>query len=611
MKIAVCIKWVPVVARMKFDTETKRIVREGVPSEVNPYDVLSLQRAVELKESHGAEVTVYTMGPPQARDGLVRCLAQGADRAIHLLDGAFAGSDTLATSRALAAALAKEPYDLILFGYFSVDAETSQVGPEVAELMGLPQVTAASKLDIVDDSTLRIERALDEGTEVVEVTLPAVVTAAEGIAEEVFPSRDAIKEAADAEIPVLTAADIAADASGFGQEGSPTWVSEIRITESTRETQVIEEVPVEQAAEQVVAYLKDHGILDPSRRGARLERTLAPAPVRAPGEGGVWVVAELGSNGVLEVVRELLGAAQPIADAVKGPVTAILMGGPDCGRYAAELAHHGADVVAIAAAEHLSIYSTDACAPTLANAIERHRPYAVLVPSTPNGRDLAARVAARLKLGLTGDCIGLEVDDQGRLVQLKPAFGGNIVAPIFSKTLPNMATVRPGLLDALGPNTGRVAATVTLDVPPVDGSRVRHLETRAASVSDVADLDGAWSIIGIGMGVGGSDSLAELAPLKQLLGAEFGCTRDVVDAGWMPRQLQIGLTGRTVAPDLYVGVGLRGDFNHFVGLQRAGAIVAVNNNRRAAVFRVADVAVLADWREFIPALVDALRPELA
>ena len=143
MNIAVCVKWVPVVARTKFDPETKRIVREGVPSELNGYDVLSVQRAVELRESQGGEVTVYTMGPPQAREGLTRCLAMGADRAVHLVDPSFAGSDTLATSRVLAAALAMGNHDLIMFGYFSVDAETAQVGPEVAELLGLPQITGS------------------------------------------------------------------------------------------------------------------------------------------------------------------------------------------------------------------------------------------------------------------------------------------------------------------------------------------------------------------------------------------------------------------------------------------------------------------------------------
>src|SRR5439155_20344161 len=141
MRIAVCIKQVPVVSAMAFDPETKTLKRAGVPTEVSSFDVRALLKAVELKTTHGGEVVVLTMGPPQARDALVECLALGADRAIHLCDRACAGSDTLATARALALLLQREPFDLILCGRNSVDAETGQVGPEIAELLDVPQIT--------------------------------------------------------------------------------------------------------------------------------------------------------------------------------------------------------------------------------------------------------------------------------------------------------------------------------------------------------------------------------------------------------------------------------------------------------------------------------------
>ena len=146
MKIAVCIKQVPVVSMLKFDNETRRVVREGVPNEVNPYDVLALSLATRLSQEHGAEVVALTMGPPQASDALVQALAMGADRAVHLNDRTFAGSDTLATSRALALALEREQPDLVICGRNSTDAETGQVGPEIAEMLGLPQITAVSRL---------------------------------------------------------------------------------------------------------------------------------------------------------------------------------------------------------------------------------------------------------------------------------------------------------------------------------------------------------------------------------------------------------------------------------------------------------------------------------
>ena len=307
------------------------------------------------------------------------------------------------------------------------------------------------------------------------------------------------------------------------------------------------------------------------------------------------------------VTHELLAAAQPVADAVGGPVVAVLMGGGDADRHAGELGAAGADVVAIAAGDGLAGYSTDAYAATLTAAIKEREPYAVLVPSTPNGRDLAARVAARLELGLTGDCIGLEVDGEGRLVQLKPAFGGNVVAPILSSTLPNMTTVRPGIFAAFQPDPSRAPAIVELDVVVPDLVRVRTVEMRPAPDGDAADLDAAWAVVCVGMGVGGPEHIAELDELRDVLGARYVCTRDVADAGWLPKQLQVGLTGRSIAPALYVGIGVRGDFNHVVGIQRAGTIVAVNNNHRAPFFKQADVGVLGDWQDFVPALVRELR----
>lgn len=608
MNIAVCIKWVPVVARMKFDTETRRIVREGVPSEVNNWDIVAVQRATELRAEFGGTVTAITMGPPQARDGLARCIAQGADNAVHINDRALAGSDTLATSRALAAALRREPYDLILFGNFSVDADTGQVGPEVAEMLGLPQITGASKLDAVNATTVRVERNLDDSVETLEVTLPAIVTVADGVASDTFPGREALTAAKERDIPELTIADLGLTPADVGADGSPTWVEEIRIQENTREPLIIEEIPAADAAAQVVAILKERGILDPALRAPR-DLTPAPSAARPAVGKAVWVVAELGPDGPRPVTHELLAGAQPVADAIDGHVAAFLMGPPGISGAVPDLVAHGADSVLIAEDERVAEYSTDAYAATLTRAIERDQPYAVLLPSTPNGRDLAGRVAGRLGLGLTGDCIGLEVDAEGRLAQLKPAFGGNIVAPIYSKTLPNMATIRPGILEALAPTAGRDGAVRQIDVPPTE-QRVRRLDVRPVDVTDVADLDAAWAIIGVGMGVE-ADGMSELTPLRDLLDARYVVTRDVADAGWMPRQLQVGLTGRSVAPNLYIGVALRGDHNHMVGLQRAGILVVVNNNRRASIFRGGvDVAVLADWHEFVPALTEALRAEL-
>src|SRR5882724_4592721 len=229
MKYAVLIKQVPNVSEMQFDPQTRRLRREGVRLEVSSFDVRALIRAVELRAETGGEVTVLTMGPPQARDALIHCLALGADRGVHLVDPAFAGSDTLATARALALALRREGFDLVLCGRSSVDAETGQVGPEVAELLDIVQITAARRLTIdVGRRRLRAERETDGGFEAVECVLPALVSAAEDLAAERFPKR-ADKEAAKTKpIIEVTAKDLSDDLSRFGVAGSPTRVEGIR-----------------------------------------------------------------------------------------------------------------------------------------------------------------------------------------------------------------------------------------------------------------------------------------------------------------------------------------------------------------------------------------------
>ena len=196
MKIAVCMKYVPIVARIQFDYEAKTIIRDGVPSEVNPFDLLGLVRAVELKESPEDQVVVISMGPPGATEGLTNCVALGADRSVLISDRALAGSDTLATSRTLALALQRERPDLIICGRNSADGDTGQVGPETAELMGLPHISHVKKLDLSSDrKSVFVERITDEGTQTFECDLPVVICVTEGVAPELYPNQDQMSRA--------------------------------------------------------------------------------------------------------------------------------------------------------------------------------------------------------------------------------------------------------------------------------------------------------------------------------------------------------------------------------------------------------------------------------
>src|SRR3989441_4186219 len=240
MRIVVCVKWVPALGSLRFATGTRRLVREGVRGDVSSFDLRALGAAVALRAVHGGEVVALTMGPPGARDGLVECLALGADRGLHLADLLLAGSDTLATARALAAVLTREAPDLVLFGRASTDAETGQVGPEVAELLDLPQVTGARRLEL-DPAvhTFVAERETDEGFETVTGPLPAVVTAAEDLAEERFPTKAERQAAAARPVTTFGAAEVGLAPDDVGAEGSPTWVAGIEHVPSTRRNEML------------------------------------------------------------------------------------------------------------------------------------------------------------------------------------------------------------------------------------------------------------------------------------------------------------------------------------------------------------------------------------
>jgi electron transfer flavoprotein alpha subunit len=231
--------------------------------------------------------------------------------------------------------------------------------------------------------------------------------------------------------------------------------------------------------------------------------------------------------------------------------------------------------------------------------------WAVLVPSTAWGREVAGRAAARLGAGLTGDAVDLEVVD-GRLVAWKPAFGGQLVAAITASSPVQMVTVRSGVLASLSPRSA-IAEVRTLATKPRDRIRV----VGRARDDDLDVLAEARVVVGVGQGGLSPDDYRLLDPLLGALGAELGATRKVTDKGWLPRARQIGITGRTIAPRLYVALGTSGKFNHMVGVRRADTILAVNHDPEALVFDAADIGIVGDSLEIATLLAAELTRTLA
>ncbi len=262
MKIIVCIKQVPEITEVKIDPETHTLVREGVPSVLNPFDEFAVEEALRIREKHGGEVTVMTMGPPQAREALVKCLAMGADKGVLLTDRAFAGADTWATAYTLALAIRKMEYDIIFCGKQAIDGDTAQVGPELAENLGIPQITFVKKVEI-DEKTRKItaHRETEEGYAVLECRLPALLTAIKGLNEPRLPTLMGIMNANKKEIKSVTAADLNVAPEQLGLKGSFTEVVDIFAPEPRGKGIVITESDPSNAAKKIVDFLKAKAIV--------------------------------------------------------------------------------------------------------------------------------------------------------------------------------------------------------------------------------------------------------------------------------------------------------------------------------------------------------------
>jgi len=591
LRIAALVKQIPAFEEMSLGPDG-RLRRDGVDLEMNAYCRRAVAQAVQLAAADGAgAVTVMTLGPPSAEDTLREALCWAAARGVEatgvlITDPAFAGSDTLATAKALTVALRRVgPFDLILFGRNSVDADTGQVGPEVAELLDLPFATAVHDLTL-HGTRLELRCEHDDGWVRLRTTLPAVFSCAERLIEPCKSEPADRARVPDDRIRRLTTADLGA--GPWGADASPTRVGRTRLHDVPRERRVLRG-PLDDQVHDAVAALRARGALT-----GEVE-DLHPVPhTSVPGQApAVAVIAEPDRP---TLTRELLGAAARLAHDLGGHVVAL---GTDVTEVdAGALASEGADVLLRVEAGPSPV-EEDIARAVFEWAAPR-TPWAILAPSTAWGREVAARVAARLDAGLTGDAVALE-GDRARLIAWKPAFGGQLVAEITTTSPVQLVTVRAGVLDHLVPRAASAPPVETIAVAP----RGRTVVLERTRNDDLDALAEASVVVGVGRAVP-PDAYPTLDPLLDALGAELAATRKVTDEGWLPRARQVGITGRSISPRLYVALGLGGKFNHMVGVRNAGTILAVNTDPDAPVFAAADLGIVGDWRDVAPMLVAEL-----
>jgi electron transfer flavoprotein alpha subunit len=694
----VLVKQVPDVSQITdnaFDPESGTLIRTRLASVINELDAQALAFADYMKKiSHdqAGRIIALTMGPPMAEEVLRYSLSRCADKVILLTDRALGGADTVATANPLAFAVRKTAKEIldndrdyyVVCGMQSVDGDTAQVPPQMAEELSLPCIAYVTDAEF-KDNRFEFTRIISGGSQVVAAKkLPAVITVAK-YDYPLFATFARTRWASRTDVISWGSEDI--NASHIGVKGSKTSV--IRVFppgKSTRKCQHLNDVQM--LAKAIVesfkgdngqagqaAQTQTSGYVLPDKRASLFERcfeatrkeqedyrilsdaldelniskadqiddTMKEKILDILGgrihkkamddmiqglrltepsfKGEVWVVAEHSDGVVHPATFELIGKARDLADSLETKV-GICLAGHQIQSTTKELIEAGTDTVYLIEDLLLDQFDPTVYRKAVADAISTYWPQIVLYAATPQGRMLAPMVSYRVGCGLTADCTGLEIRDSSRkgdiglLLQTRPALGGNVMATIRTKnSRSQMATARPGVMKRIAADPSRKGKVIKHRVDLTQEDVSLEILKRELGTGDVNF--GADVIVSGGKGVQSRDnyqrllgSLCESLSKTLETQVEKGASRAAVEQGFTERVYQVGQTGTSIGPKLYIALGISGAIQHMIGVANTETIVAVNSDPNAPIFKQCDYYIVGTAEETVPRLVQAL-PEAA
>ena len=631
MNYIVLVKQVPDIKNIPneaWDWEKGTLKRGLLDNVCNELDKQALTFALRMREKHNGQTVSLTMGPPFAEEVLRYSLSIGADVGVLLTDRKLGGADTAATAYPLAQAIRKIEKEIfngdknyiIVSGMQSVDGDTAQVPPQIAEGLGIVHIAYATSFSF-DNGNLRVERITRRGTETVTPeNYPCMVTVTEW-AEPLNASFSRTRWAYSQKLYQWSAADINADESHIGLTGSRTNVVRIFSPKEAIQRNCV----FESDLGKLVRMLKESytSKLEPAEEEEETPKYHLPEGKKPDYKGDIWVYAEQEGGEINPATFELLGKAIELASSLDEKVGAVLVG-KDIKELSKELIACGADKVYIAEHELLENFLPVPYTKAASELIEKYKPQMMLFSATPLGRELAPRIAYRTNSGLTADCTGLDIVDfkrgdrefTGVLRQTRPALGGNVMASIITQnSTVQMSTARPGVMQALEPDNRRTGDVFEYapNITESDlGARIVSAELRQLT----SELKDTAVIVAGGSGCKTKEGFDKcIPPLAESLGrflgqeAMVGASRLAVEAGFIDRSHQVGQTGQTVKPRLYVAAGISGAVQHLTGMQNSDIILAINKDPDARIFKVADFGIVGNLEEIVPELIKVLNSQ--
>lgn len=627
MNYVVLIKQVPDIKNIPkeaWDWEKGILKRALLDNVCNEFDRQALTMAVKMREQQPGKIVTLTMGPPFADEVLRYALSIGVDEAVLLTDRKLGGADTAATAYPLAQAIRKIEKEIfngdrnyvIVAGMQSVDGDTAQVPPQVAEELKLPHIAYVTNYHS-DNGDFKFERITRLGTETVKATsYPYMITITEWT-HPMFPLFSRTRWANSQKILQWDASHIECDSAKIGLAGSRTNVVKIFSPKDVSKKNVV----FEHDLNKMVTLVKEAF----NNRVQSQETTDTSRYKLADGKksdysGEVWVFAEQENGELNNACFELLGKANELAGILGEKVGAVVVGS-GIKHLAKNLIAYGADSVYIADHPLLKSFLPVPYTNVISEIVEKYHPQQLLFSATPMGRELGPRVAYRTNSGLTADCTGLDIIDFKRgskeftaiLQQTRPALGGNIMASIITQnSTVQMSTARPGVMTALEPDENRQGEIIEYPAKIAEselGTKILSSEQRQLT----SELKDATVIVAGGGGLRTKDNFNKLIfPLAESMGkfleqeAMVAATRLAVESGFIDRSHQVGQTGQTVKPRLYIALGISGAVQHVTGMQNSDIIISVNKDPNAKIFRVSDFGIVGNVEEIVPELLKVL-----
>ncbi len=597
INIVVSVKQVPDADDLRIDPVTNNLVREGVPAIINPPDLHAIEEALRLKEKYGGTVSIVSMGPPKGDIVLREAVAMGADNVYLITDVAMVGSDTWATSYTISKGIEKigKP-DIILFGRRALDGETQQVGPQTAMWLGIPEVAYTDKiLDINTETKIaRLQRTTEFDTETVEVKMPFAATITENSNTPREATLDGMVKSITFQVTRYSKTDIGADPKKVGLAASPTKVIRVRPPPKMRNPEIIKNEDLDKTVDFLISRIK--GSLTGMK--AMEEAYEKPESVTKV-KDNIWVYIDHFDGELNKTSLEILGAARRVADLMDTKLGAVIIGTGE-EKLIDESFKYGADEAYYCETANADRYDNDIYTQALEMMINKYKPNSLFFPGTYNSRELAATTAIKVNTGLIADCIIFDVDEKGQLQATRPDFGGKETSTIICpNNKPIMVTTRAGVFSALLERDFKGKVIKDKLEKPVTRFKI----TDYKNIEKTNALAAAQVVVGVGRGIVNKDNIKLAEDLAKKIGGIVGVSKPLADSDWYPKDRQVGQTGTTIKPNLYIAMGISGAIQHLVGIQGSKRIIAINSDPEAQIFENCDYGVIGDIFQIVPELI--------